>query len=258
MFFSLSGGQLLPRRFAGLMAVLTVAAPCAAVGLKLAAPIDPAPGGPRGEALWRIVDGGCNHGAAAIAGLRCVPARGYAVMKDRCGPSHYLLLPLARRTGIESPELQRADEPNYFQDAWDERGVVAVAAPGSGQSDDEIGLAINARLARGQSQLHIHIDWVRPEVRAALRAAGQTDSLPSTLELQGHAYRLLHVGHLDPSPFRTVAAALGDAGAERGFESIAVIADGGSGFYVLGGRVDPLHLDFGHAEDLLIPRACGG
>jgi CDP-diacylglycerol pyrophosphatase len=253
MLSTLSGGRLLLRRFAGLMAALTVVAPCAA----RTAPIDPAPGGPRGEALWRIVDGGCNHGAADIAGLHCVPARGYAVMKDRCGPTHYLLLPLARRTGIESPELLRADEPNYFQDAWDERGVVAAAAPGSGPSDDEIGLAVNSHLARGQSQLHIHIDRVRPEVRAALLAAGRTDPLPSTLELEGHAYRLLHVGHLDPSPFRTVAAALGETGAGRGFESIAVIGDGGSGFYVLGGRADPLHLDFGHAEDLLIPRTCG-
>lgn len=80
-----------------------------------------------------------------------MPAAGYAVMKDRCGATHYLLIPLARRTGIESPELLRAGEPNYFQDAWDERGVVAdAAAPGSAPSDDEIGLAINSNRSCGR------------------------------------------------------------------------------------------------------------
>jgi hypothetical protein len=39
--------------------------------------------------------------------------------------------------------------------------------------------------------------------------------------------------------------------------TIAVVSDGASGFYVLFGRADLAHFDRGHAEELLVDRHCG-
>ena len=77
--------------------------------------------------------------------LQCHPEHGDAVLKDRCGATHYLLIPTARRTGVESPELLRDDEPDYFGDAWAARDRVIAASGRSDVRTDELGLAINSR-----------------------------------------------------------------------------------------------------------------
>jgi len=65
-----------------------------------------------------LVDAGCNQGRAPVPSLYCDRARGDAVLKDICGATHYLLIPTARRIGVESAELLRDDEPDYFEHAW--------------------------------------------------------------------------------------------------------------------------------------------
>ena len=79
--------------------------------------------GPANLALWRIVDRGCNGPGprAAGAALQCEDQRGYAVLKDRCGATHFLLIPTTRRVGVEARALQSPTEPNYFAWAWRER-----------------------------------------------------------------------------------------------------------------------------------------
>jgi len=208
-------------------------------------------------ALWNVVDAGCNRAPTPPAGLQCLPRHHDAVLKDRCGPTHYLLIPTVRRAGVESPELLRDDEPEYFVDAWAARDRVIAASGRTDVRAGEIGLAINSRWGRSQDQLHIHIDFVRPEVRDAVsRWLHEGGSSPS-IELSGHAYRIVHVASLrEPSPFQRVASA-GDTPQQRGTNTIAVVSDGAAGFYLLFDRADPARLDRGHAEEILVPRNCG-
>ncbi len=212
-------------------------------------------------ALWHIVDTGCaaDLGGGAPPGLRCERARGYAVLKDRCGPTHFLVIPTARRRGVESPELLQAGEPNYFAAAWDERGVVARAAGVGALPDGEIGLAINSRWGRSQSQLHIHIDRLRPEVRQALDAlAASGTAWPSQLTWDGHPYRVDRLASLQQSPFLRLAAIRGaESDDERARETLAVASNGQGGFYLLSDSAQLSRLDRGHAEELLIDRHCG-
>ena len=210
-------------------------------------------------AIWRIVDQGCNAGqhdpaqSYAPNDLTCDTRQGYAVLKDRCGPTHFLLIPTARRTGVESPELQTTGEPNYFALAWEQRAKTLNTAPG----DADIGLAINSRYGRSQSQLHIHIDRLRPEVRAALRGLTLPIGAETYLELMGHRYRVDHLDTLTQSPIAR-AAREWDARTldERARLTLAITGDGVGGFFLLSDRADLAALDRGHAEELLRPRSC--
>jgi CDP-diacylglycerol pyrophosphatase len=216
------------------------------------------PAGPsHSNALWVVVDTGCNQGWAPIPALQCFPKRGDAVLKDRCGATHFLLIPLARRSGVESPELLSGDEPDYFEDAWSARDRVISASGRSDVRSDELGLAVNSRWGRSQDQLHIHIDFVRPEVRAALAQWSREGGTRPEVELFGHRYRVFHVTALiRPTPFQR-AATPGESERERGKSTIAVVGDGGAGFYELFGRADLTGLDRGHAEEILVSKPCG-
>jgi CDP-diacylglycerol pyrophosphatase len=210
------------------------------------------------NALWLVVNARCNQGWAPVPSLHCYPEHGDAVLKDRCGTTHYLLIPMARRTGVESAELLRDDEPDYFGDAWAARDRVIAASGRSDVHPDEIGLVINSRWGRSQDQLHIHIDFVRPEVRDAIAQWRREGATAPSVSLFGHTYRIVHVSTLrQPSPFQRAVRA-GDTLQQREMNTIAVIGDSTTGFTVLFGRADPTGLDRGHGEEVLIPRHCGG
>jgi len=224
--------------------------------------------GPADLAIWRIVDQGCNAGSQAPAaadpapqptrGLQCDSAQGIAVLKDRCGPTHFLVIPTVRRSGVESPELLSAQEPNYFALAWAQRQASAAAlSPGAADRAD-VGLAINSRYGRSQAQLHIHIDLLRPQVRSALQALGPPWAPDMRLVLMGHAYRVDHLESLAHNPFAQAAHEWSAQSAdERARLTLAVVGDGGQGFFLLSDRADLAAGDRGHAEELLVPHPCG-
>jgi CDP-diacylglycerol pyrophosphatase len=209
------------------------------------------------NALWLLVDVGCNKGVNVVPSLQCDPAHGDAILKDRCGTTHYLLIPTARRSGVESPELLRDDEPEYFSNAWAARDRVIKASGRPDVHADELGLAVNSRWGRSQDQLHIHIDFIKPEIRDAISQWWREGAARPSIQLLGHSYRIIHVEALQrPSPFQ-LAAGAADTLEQRELNTIAVVGDGASGFYVLFGRADLAHLDRGHAEELLVDRHCG-
>src|SRR5215510_13677139 len=80
------------------------------------------------NALWNIVHGKCvPHMTAGQGPAPCALvdlAGGYAVLKDIRGATQFLLIPTARVTGIESPEILVADSPNYWRAAWEARRFV--------------------------------------------------------------------------------------------------------------------------------------
>ncbi len=240
------------RRWPGLLAALLLALLAGACHRK-----DP-------SALWRIVSQQCvpdqrEHGAPAPCALVDLSAgedRGYAVLKDINGPYQYLLIPTARRSGIESPELLAADTPHYFAAAWEARRFVEQGY-GKPLPREALSLAINSRYGRSQNQLHIHIDCVRKRVRETLRTElpriGNSWA-PLDTPLAGRRYRAMRVSEerfMQLNPFSLVGASGSGEMARHTLVAVgATFEDGTPGFVLLDDRADPWRLDFGHGEDL--------
>ena len=124
-----------------------------------------------GNALWRIISQQCVPGQQQRndpAPCQQVNlAQGYVTLKDRNGPLQYLLMPVARISGIESPALRDPATPDFFALAWQQRHLLTMRR-GVAVPDSAISLTVNAEYGRTQNQLHIHISCLRPEVRQRL------------------------------------------------------------------------------------------
>lgn len=204
------------------------------------------------DALWRIVHCHCTPAAAqGLAPPWPCTATGpdAALLKDIRGQSQYLLIPTARVTGIEDPALLAPGAPNYFAQAWQARGLVGLRL-GRGLPGDAVGLAINAAIRRTQDQLHIHIDCVTTELRAAL-AGVAVDSgwAPLGSAWPGwQARRLPGEGDaLAADPFALLAAEMPGAAAAMGEWTLLVTQVAAPpGFVLLAGRQP----ESGNAEHL--------
>lgn len=218
------------------------------------------------DVLWKIVSGLCvpnqqQHGEpapCALVDLHHGLAGGYVVLKDLAGATQYLVIPTARISGIEDPQLLQPGAPNYFADAWRERTYTEKAA-GRALPRDALSLAVNSPFGRSQNQLHIHIDCLRPEVRDALRRQAATigDSwAPLAERLAGHRYRAMRVldEELDRAdPFKLLAAGKPGGAAAMGEQTLVVAGAsfaGRPGFILLNDHVDPARSDRAGGEEL--------
>lgn len=214
------------------------------------------------NALWKLVHEQCvpnqlerrDPKPCAEVNLQNGAEQGYAVLKDLHGATQYLLIPTQRIVGIESPELLAPDAANYFADAWNARGFVEKALDHA-LPIDALSLAVNSKLARTQNQLHIHIDCIRPDVRATLiklRSGIGDGWAPLAEPVGGHAYWAMRVigptldGH---DPFKLLAEGVPGARADMQLHTLVVVgmrfADDAPGFVILQDRADVLHFDFG-------------
>jgi len=221
------------------------------------------------NALWHVVHDLCavdmkvsGHPEPCLEYNR---HRGYAALKDLRGKTQILLIPTARVTGIESPKLLDAGGPNYWQAAWDARRFFEQRAGGNAPRED-IGLAINSVFGRSQNQLHIHVDCVRADVKAALIAhAGdiRPEWKPLDVDLAGKRYRARRIegAEIAPrDPFKLLAKESPEVRADMGRQTLAAIAvqsEGGKPGFVLlaaeGGT--PSNID--GASETLLDHACG-
>jgi CDP-diacylglycerol pyrophosphatase len=166
----------------------------------------------------------------------------YAVLHDRKGGAHFLLIPGPTITGMEDPRLLRPETPNYFAAAWQARDELDEVM-GHTLRRDAIGLAINSARARGQDQLHIHIECLQPGLYRALQAA--TENLRdqwAPLPIGDSIYMALRIRGPDvdtTNPIQMLANLLPGARQSMGDYTILVagaqFADG-PGFIVLAGR----------------------
>ena len=146
------------------------------------------------DALWQIVSEKClphqqSSGDPAPCQRVDQPHR-YAMLKDMNGPLQYLLIPLDKITGIESPRLLQPTTPNYFALAWHERTLLAQRR-GSPSDDRVLSLAINSQYGRTQTQLHIHLSCLRADVRQQLdQLTPQLSDQWQELTLRKHRYWL--------------------------------------------------------------------
>jgi CDP-diacylglycerol pyrophosphatase len=216
------------------------------------------------DALWKIVHGQCVPNERATGSptpcLAVDLARGYAVLKDLHGRTQVLVIPTARITGIESPAVLTVAAPNYWQDAWASRRFVEKLA-GRAIPRDDIALAVNSADGRTQDQLHVHVDCVRADVKAALAVSSKAIGprwAPLPIDLAGRRYQALRLAGADlgaRNPFKLLAAADAAAKANMGQETLAVVAvnlpDGSPGFVALADRANPLLGDHASSASLL-------
>ena len=208
------------------------------------------------DALWKIVHDRCvpdqlehrSPAPCASVDLAGGVADGSAVLKDIEGASQYLLIPTARITGIESPAILAPDAPNFFARAWDATALVDARLHRLLPRRD-LSLAINSQSGRSQEQLHIHVDCIGPEIRAALDRAAPAIGARWTLlpvRLALHRYRAIWIpgnGLGDVNPFRLLAASLADPAREMGRHTLVLVGEirgGQPGFVLLDGEAGPL------------------
>ncbi len=133
---------------------------------------------------------------------------GYAVLEDRKGGAHYLLIPTQTMAGIESGELLDPDTPNYFAEAWRARDLITQFV-GHDVPRTAVGLAVNTAHARTQDQFHIHIECLRQEVFDSLRTtAEQATEVWSPMTVAGSTYQAMRVmgdGLDGANPFELLA-----------------------------------------------------
>lgn len=180
--------------------------------------------------LWEIVHGQCVPNAAAGKGAApCVAVSADDVLyKDQRGATHYLLIPTARRTGIEDPALLAPGGPNYFRDAWRARDQVSARA-GAALGRAQIGMGVNAPAARSQGQLHLHLDCIAPGVAEGLHEGA--------IELRGVSYRVWAIESEELEgidPFKFLAAHIDDSMGNHALAVLGAVLPGGRpGFYLL-------------------------
>jgi CDP-diacylglycerol pyrophosphatase len=181
-------------------------------------------------------------------------AQGYAVLHDRKGGAHFLLIPIRTTGGIESPEAQDPAAPNYFAAAWQARTVLSTVT-GALPPRSAVGLAVNPRRARSQDQLHIHMGCLKPQVAAALQQARlPPDPRWTPLQLQGYSYRALRLTgeELAANPVALLAADV--PGAHAALEEYTLLIAGaqfpeGPGFVLLAADRAP-------GAELLLDASC--
>jgi len=191
-------------------------------------------------------DGSVDHGL--------VP-EGFAVLQDRKGGAHFLLIPTRTITGIESPEVRGVRALNFFAAAWEARYVL-VGAVGHAVPRSAVGMAVNQHRARSQDQLHIHLSCLNPRVHDALQS--QADGISpdwSSVSIDGtryHALRIMGSELGKANPFELLSARLPDAaGAMDEYTVLVAGMQFGErpGFVVLAGREVP-------GAELLLDASC--
>jgi CDP-diacylglycerol pyrophosphatase len=181
-------------------------------------------------------------------------SRGYAVLADRKGGAHFLLIPTRTIAGLESPAILDAAMPNYFAAAWDARDRLEAAASRR-IPRDAVGLALNPQRARSQDQLHIHIECLGPQAYHALTEAGpRITDVWSAVYVDGFKYHALRIrGETlnEANPITMVARHVPDAGRPIGEYTLLLAGftfKDGPGFILLAGT--------GPAAELLLDSTC--
>jgi CDP-diacylglycerol pyrophosphatase len=178
---------------------------------------------------------------------------GYAVLADRKGGAHFLLIPVRSIPGMESPLLFEPGAPNYFAYAWTARNHLSDVI-GHSVPRGVVGLAVNPPNSRSQDQLHIHIECLSTEaVRAIDEFSDRLDDswaqvLIGRVHFEG---RRLMGEQLAQSPFAILAHDLPDVRRSPGDYTLLVAGRqfrDGPGFVLLTGTE--------RAAELLMDSSC--
>ncbi len=212
------------------------------------------------NALWKIVSEQCvpnqqqRHNPAPCSEVNL--DKRFVVFKDAKGPLHNLVMPTEKITGIESPEVQKPDAPNFFYYAWQERERLTQGAV-KPVNDRYLGLAINSRYGRSQNQLHIHLACLRPDVYQTLsQQEGHIGNSwqPFGEKLAGHDYLAMKLPankFEQQSPFALLNAYVKQRGDDIAKYGLAVTMTEQGEFMLLANRLKVTDLNLGTAGEIL-------
>jgi CDP-diacylglycerol pyrophosphatase len=179
---------------------------------------------------------------------------GYAILPDRKGAAHYLLIPTQTMRGVDAEELLDPDLPNYFAQAWKARDVITKFV-GHPVPRTAIGLAVNNAHSRTQDQFHIHIDCLRQDVVDSLRAAAeQITGTWGAVSVLGSTYQAMRIEAVSldgASPFELVAQLGSEVRHHLGDYTVVIAGmqyKSGAGFVLLTGT--------GPTGELLLDSTC--
>lgn len=209
------------------------------------------------DVLWKFISQQCvpdmekNHQPAPCEKVDL--SAGYVLFKDRVGPLQYLLMPVSKITGIESPLLLEKHTPNFFALAWNERHLLSDKNH-SPVRDSDLAMTINSESGRTQNQLHIHMSCLRADIRQRLKelAPGLTEKWQS-LTLRSHPYllRVLTPAELEQqSVFMRIAQEIPGAAGQMGDYGLALTALPDGRLVLLAIKKQLLKGNMGSAEEL--------
>jgi CDP-diacylglycerol pyrophosphatase len=241
-------------RSIGLSLRIFACAVLALAAIALPAGLLPASGSPllddHPNALWRVVHDLCVVDRRLLRmPAPCLAVHlhdGWAVVKDTGQPTHILLVPTRRVSGIESPLLLQPDAPNYWQDAWQAR-IYFEQLVGHPVPRGDFAMVINSRFGRTQDQLHIHIDCIWPEAAQGLREVAPSlgaawAPLDASVAGQRFEARRIDGQDLDRNPFKLLARGDPRAAADMGAYTLAAVPetfpDDKPGFILLARRAN--------------------
>ncbi len=173
------------------------------------------------HALWQVERLCMFNKATTGSPFPCLevnPAEGgFVVLRPPFGRPDTILAPTRRVVGLEDPQLQAPDAPNYFALAWKARRWLNDAP-----ADDRVALAVNSRLARSQDQLHVHIGCLSADFAARLRGGALGPARDAWFRsadmgpgLEVWTYRSGAKDWKAMAPFRLLKALVGDASAMK-------------------------------------------
>lgn len=139
----------------------------------------------------------------------------------------YLLLPLAKITGVEDKQLLADDLPRYLYMAWWGRDLVSEKL-GRTLKEQDFSITINPLNSRSQDQLHLHISCLAPEVRAALDTVTEysTRWTDFPLPLRGNTYQYRKITRNElqqKNLFKEINDTVTAAGQEMKYTTIALL-----------------------------------
>lgn len=209
------------------------------------------------NALWQIISEKCVPNMAKSGNpapcQQVNTAQGYVTLKDLNGPLQFLLMPIEKITGMESPIILEPTTPNLFAAAWQQRSLLAKKR-GMPIDDSALSLAINAQYGRSQNQLHIHISCLRPDIRQQLdNMTARLNEQWQSATLRKHHYliRTLSTAELaQQSAFIRLATEVPNARSEMGKYGLALVALPDGRLALLALERNWLKLNSGSAEEL--------
>jgi CDP-diacylglycerol pyrophosphatase len=179
---------------------------------------------------------------------------GYALLADRKGGAHFLLIPTQTMAGLDSSELLDPDTPNYFAEAWHARDLLNRFV-GHDVPRSDVGLAVNTAQSRSQKQFHIHIECLRPDVAESLKlGAAQATDRWAPMSVAGSTYQAMKIlgsGLDGVNPYELVAGLKPDVRHHLGDYTVVAAGmqfDSGPGFILLTGT--------GPTGELLLDAGC--
>ena len=211
------------------------------------------------NALWKIISQQCLPDQRAFQHpepcAKVEETAGFVMMKDRIGPLQYLLMPVAKISGIEDPILLDPGTPNFFAQAWQERHFMADKF-GKPIADQNISLAVNSTYGRTQNQLHVHVSCIRSDVQRRLselrlKLTERWSHLPAGLSGHDYLARRISANELQQrEAFRLLADEVDGARGNMAHFGLALTALPDGDLLLLATELDLLTLNFASPEEI--------